>query len=45
MRTKEELLTTDPNDLNGDEQVMRGILKQNPDLTLEELQEALDELP
>lgn len=43
--TKENLLTADPNDLTGDEQVMRGMLKQNPDLTLEELRKALKELP
>lgn len=45
MKTAEELLKSNPDDLTGDERVMRGILKQNPDLSLDELIEALDELP
>lgn len=45
MKSKDELLTADPNELNADEQVMRGLLKQNPYLTLEELREVLDVMP
>ena len=43
--TKDNLLEASPNVLNQEEQVMQAILKRNPDLSLEEAIEALDELP
>ena len=44
-KTREELLTTPREELTVHEQVAQETLKENPDMTLEEVEDLLDMIP